>query len=356
MEKVYFSNLNGAPEDGVLEKLRRLCLAAGLDGFVREGELTAVKLHFGELGNTRMLRPQFVSVPVSIIKGKGAVPFLTDCNTLFMRRRYHAPAHLETARFNGFDAAVTGAPLVIADGLRGLDYRVVKSGGDLGEVKVGAAIYEADKLVVLTHFKGHEDTGFGGILKNLGVGAVARPGKLKLHTRRKPVIDQQLCTGCGLCLQQCLRGAVLQRDDGYFIDQERCTSCGDCLVSCPQRAIPLCFDLEGVELQKRLVEACAVVLANKQGRAFYVSFLMDVTPYCDCRSWSPAPLVSDLGMLAGRDPLAVEQASFDLVETAITRAYPGKRLADFTGVEGAHQLVFAEEAGLGSRGYALVEV
>lgn len=356
-EKVYFSSLDGAPHNSVLDKLKKLCLAAGLDDYVAAGELVAVKLHFGEMGNTRMLRPQFVSVPVEMMKARGAFPFLTDCNTLFVRRRFHAPVHLETAFFNGFASGVTGAQPVIADGLRGLDYRLVKTGGVLGEVKVGAAIHDADKLVVLTHFKGHEDTGFGGILKNLGVGAVARPGKLKLHSTQKPVIDPELCDRCGICRDTCPHGAVHESACGaYRIDHKRCQMCGDCLVCCPRHAIPVNFDRDSLGIQERLVDGCAAVLSHKQDRAFYLNFLMDITSFCDCRSWSPVPIIPDLGMLAGKDPLAVEQASVDLVEGAIARACPGKSLSDFTGVDGTQQLACAEKAGLGSRQYELIEI
>lgn len=354
--QVFFVNVEGKQGDNVLDKLRKLCKQAGLDEIITEGDLVAIKLHFGELGNTRMLRPQFLKTIVRLVQEKGGHPFLTDCNTLFYRGRFNAVCHLETANFNGYDQASIGAPLIIADGLRGLDYRTVRAREGLGEFKVGAAIYEADKLVVVTHFTGHDDVGFGGAIKNVGMGAIARPGKQAMHSHMKPFVETSLCNGCGKCVEVCEVGAVTIRESKASIDQDNCSSCGDCLVICPRRAIPINWARDDREMQRKLVESCAAVLANKKGRAFFVSFLMDITAFCDCRSWSPVPIIHDIGILAGTDPLAIEQASYDLVDMHIKAAYPGKALHDFTGVDGVYMLQYAEAIGLGSREYQLVEL
>ncbi|NSW83299.1 MAG: DUF362 domain-containing protein [Syntrophothermus sp.] len=354
--KVYFVDIDGKRDDGVLSRLERLCLAAGLSDVVDPGDVVAVKLHFGELGNTRMLRPQFLKVIVRLIKEQGALPFLTDCNTLFYRNRYNAVLHLETAWFNGYDHAGMGAPVIVADGLRGLDYRRVRYRADLLEVKVGAAIYEADKLVTVTHFKGHDQSGFGGIIKNLGMGAIARSGKLALHSASKPTIDRARCHGCGACLEVCAWQAIRRDREGLFVEAESCAVCGNCVAVCSRKAIDFAWDMDIMDFQKRLVESCAAVLANKQGRAFYVSFLVDITAFCDCRSWSPLPLVGDIGILAGCDPVSVEQASLDFVEQKIKEVHGNKTLSDFTGVDGELMLTYAEQLGLGSRRYELVPV
>lgn len=355
MSKVYYCNIDGSPGNGVLEKLKMLCYEAGLDSFVAKDDLTAIKLHLGEMGNTRMLRPQFVSVPVNIIKEQNANPFLTDCNTLFLRGRFQTCSHLETARFNGFDHSVIGAPVVIADGLRGLDYRLVKNIDGSKEIKVGGAIYDADKLVVLTHFKGHEDTGFGGIIKNIGVGSIARPGKMQLHSSRQPQIDSTLCNNCGRCTYYCSFNAIEERENVFFINHDNCNSCGDCVVSCPRQAVTVYFDRDKNEMQDWIVQSCAAVLSAKKD-AFYISFLVDITSVCDCRSFSPLPIIPDIGILAGRDPLAVEQASFDLVDKAVAAIHPGKSLFDFSGVDGSRQLIYAEQIGLGLRDYEIIEI
>jgi hypothetical protein len=354
MSEVYFVDMEGSPGNSVLDKLKKLCFAAGLKEIVKEEDLVAVKIHFGELGNTRMLRPQFLKVLVNIIKAMGGQPFLTDCNTLFYRHRYNAVCHLETANFNGYNQMMVGAPLIIADGLRGLNYRLVKAGDGLEEVKVGAAIYEADKLVVVTHFKGHDDVGFGGIIKNLGIGAIARPGKQKIHSHVKPLIDQNLCDRCGLCVNFCHKKAMSYSGENVLIDPGICDNCGDCLVICPRRAIPIRWERDDLDMQRKLVESFAAVLSNKRNRCFFLSFLVDITAFCDCRSWSPVPIISDIGILAGKDPLAVEQASYDLVNKAISKAYGGKTLADFVGISGIYQLDYAEKLGLGQRKYILV--
>lgn len=356
MSKVYFTGFDGGPGNSVLDKIRKLCTAAGLGEVIRAGDMVAIKLHFGELGNTRTLRPQFISTIVDLVKSMAGQPFLTDCNTLFYRNRYNAVCHLETACLNGYNPAVVGAPLIIADGLKGLDYRLVKAAEGLEETKVGSAIYEADTLLTVTHFKGHEDVGFGGIIKNLGMGAVARAGKQRIHSHLKPFIDTALCDKCGLCMEYCSNQAVRDGETGFRIDQNLCDNCGDCLAACPRRAIPLRWERVDRDMQKKLVESFAAVVSNKKNRSFYISFLVDLTAFCDCRSWSPLPIVGDIGILAGNDPLAVEQASLDLVDSAIGKARDGKGLADFSKTDGGFQLAYAEKLGLGSRKYRLVVI
>jgi len=356
MSTVYFVDFNGRKDDSTMHKMERLCNASGLQQVIAPDDLTAVKLHFGELGNTRMLRPQFAKVMVRLIKEAGGQPFLTDCNTLFYRERFEGVRHLQTAAFNGFDQLGIGAPVIIADGLKGLDYRSVKAGPTLPEARIGAAIYEADALVVLTHFKGHDDVGFGGIIKNLGMGAIARSGKQIIHSHLKANIDKTLCNFCGQCLGACSQNAIYQDNTGYNILPDRCNQCGHCLVLCPQRAIPVQWERDDTEMQKKLVESCQAVLKNKTDKAFFVSFLVDITAYCDCRSWSPLPIINDIGILAGTDPLSIEQASYDLVSQEIVQNRAGKDLRDFTGVDGSFMLQYAEETGLGSREYQLVRV
>lgn len=356
MGKVYFVDFDGYKDDNTMHKLERLCWASGLQQVIAAGDLTAVKLHFGELGNTRMLRPQFAKVLVRLIKEAGGQPFLTDCNTLFYRERYDGVRHLQTAAFNGFDQPGIGAPVIIADGLRGLDYRSVKAGPTLPEARIGAAIHEADALVVLTHFKGHDDVGFGGIIKNLGMGAIARAGKQAIHSHLQAHIDKTLCNHCGQCLGACPQSAIYQDSTGYSILPDRCNQCGHCLVLCPVRAIPIQWERDDTEIQKKLVESCQAVLNNKTDKAFFVSFLVDITAYCDCRSWSPLPIINDVGILAGTDPLSIEQASYDLVSKEIGLHHAGKDLQHFTGADGSFMLQYAEELGLGSREYQLVRV
>lgn len=353
---VYFVSMDGQPENSVLKRLERLCYEAGLVEAVDEGELVAVKVHFGELGNTRMLRPQFLKVITRLIQERGAYPFLTDCNTLFYRHRYNAVVHLETARFNGFDHASMGVPVVIADGLKGLDYRAASFGPGFLEVKVGAAIYEADRLVTVTHFKGHDQTGFGGVIKNLGVGAVARSGKLILHSSRPPFIQLGRCDGCARCAGVCPAGAVKSEAGTAFVDAEKCVLCGLCLAVCSRRAVDFAWDRQGEDFQKKVVESFAAVVSSRRNPVFYVSFLVDITPVCDCRSWSPVPLVGDIGILAGFDPVAIDQAGLDLVQERVRNLYKGAGLWDFTGVSGDFMLDYAEKLGLGTRNYGLLSV
>jgi ferredoxin len=205
----------------------------------------AVKIHFGELGNSAFIRPIYIRTMLSAIKRTGAVPFLTDANTLYAGTRSDAPHHLTTAIQNGFAFAVVEAPLVIADGLRGKSEEALPVYGKHFESAfIGKEIVQADALISVAHFKGHELSGFGGAIKNVGMGCASRKGKLAMHSTVSPQISAEACIGCGECVDHCSQHALQLKASRAEIDDERCIGCGECILICANKAIEIAWDQE----------------------------------------------------------------------------------------------------------------
>jgi hypothetical protein len=334
-------------------------------------DLIAVKLHFGERGGAAYIRPQYVRVIVDRIKKLQARPFLTDTNTLYVGSRTEAVSHLDTAFDNGFGRDVSGAPLVIADGLRGSNHAVVDlSGRHVKMARIAADIHNADGLVVLTHFKGHELAGFGGALKNVGMGCASREGKLEQHSNISPKVSRKRCVGCGECLQWC-RGDAISLEGGEdetkaVIDPTCCIGCAECILACPNEAIQIQWNESIPVFMEKMVEYSAAALQRKKGKTLYVTFVTDVTPMCDCNPFSDRSIVPDLGILASDDPVAIDQAALDLVNGAVGNPMSALKSAFGAGedkfralyphIDWSHQLQYAAELGLGTRDYNLVKL
>lgn len=362
---VYFIDFRATMQNNFATKLNFLLDKAGLAGAIRKRDLTAVKIHFGEMGNAAFIRPVYVRTVVAAIKRLGGVPFLTDANTVYAGTRSDAPHHLTTAIQNGFAFAVVDAPLVIADGLRGKSEAAVPVHGKHFEtVYIGKEVVEADALISLAHFKGHELSGFGGTLKNVGMGCASRKGKLAMHSTVSPRVRAEQCIGCGECVDHCSQKALSLVDDKSVIDEQLCIGCGECILVCPQSAIQISWDQEIPAFLEGMMEYTAGVLKDKAGKALFVNFINDVSPACDCYPVNDAPIVKNIGVVAGADPVAVDQASADLVnaEPALSNTRLNVNLAagedKFKGlypkVDWAIQLDYAEKLGLGSRRYELI--
>lgn len=358
MVSVYFAGLSSSTgEDNLINRIARLFEIAGED-IAYDDDVVAVKLHFGELGIDTFMRPVRVAPIVRSIKEKGGKPFLTDTNTLYRGSRGNAVDHHMTAARNGWLMPVVDAPVVIADGLIGRDFRTVDiDGKHFKQVKIGSGIYDADAIVGVSHFKGHGMTGFGGTIKNLGMGCGSRAGKLMMHYDVKPKVDTQRCTACGRCARWCPADAI--EVDGYAsVELGRCIGCGECRVVCPEGAMKVKDSSTNEELQEKIAEFAHGSLMNKYRKSLFYNFVMDVTPECDCPPWRKAPLVADIGVLASRDPVAVDQAAFDLVKEAKgTETDSGTdKFCDVHGVDGEIQLKHAEKMGMGVRRYELKDI
>lgn len=365
--KVFFIDFRTTLQNNIMAKLLSLVDVAGLDQIIRKRDLVALKLHFGELGNAAFIRPIYLRTIAGKVKALGGVPFLTDANTLYSGSRSDTPRHLTTAIQNGFSYAVVEAPLVIADGLRGKSEASVNvNGKHFKSVHIGKEIVEADAFISVAHFKGHELTGFGGALKNTGMGSASRKGKLAMHSSVSPQVSAKDCIGCGECVQHCSQEALAVTDDTAAIDQERCIGCGECILICPNKAIAVKLNQEIPVFLEAIVEYTAGVLKNKADKSLFINFITDVSPACDCHPSNDAPIVKNIGIAAGTDPVALDQASVDLVnaEPALadtklltnTEAGADKFKGLYPNVDWPIQLDYAESIGLGSRTYELIRV
>lgn len=363
MSKVYFTDFRTTQDYNLLDKLDRLITEAGIDDIAFDRKFTAIKLHFGEPGNLAFLRPNFSRVIADHVKKQGGMPFLTDCNTLYVGRRKHALEHIDAAYENGFSPYSTGCQIIIADGLKGTDEIYVPvDGKHVKEAKIGRAIMDADIFISLNHFKGHEAAGFGGAIKNIGMGCGSRAGKMEMHKAGKPNVDRDLCVACGACYRNCAHSAISFIDKKAYIDHEKCVGCGRCIGSCNYDAISNTEDASNTILSEKMAEYAYAVVSNRP--QFHISLIMDVSPYCDCHSENDAPIVADIGMLASFDPVALDQACADLVNQA--QALPNSMLAESHIHEGDHFrslfpetdwdacLARGEEMGLGQRDYELI--
>ena len=370
--KVYYSDLRALPGTNLLVKLQRLIRRAGIGEIDMENKMVAIKIHFGEPGNLSYLRPNYAKAVADVIKELGGRPFLTDCNTLYVGRRKNALDHIDAAYENGFTPFSTGCNVIIADGLKGTDdVEVPVVGGELiKSAKIGRAIMDADVFITLSHFKGHESTGFGGCLKNIGMGCGSRAGKMEQHNSGKPTVDHEVCRGCHICARNCAHGAISFGEDGKAsIDHNKCVGCGRCLGACNFDAIYNENSSANDELNKKIAEYSKAVVDGRPN--FHINLVIDVSPYCDCHAENDAPIIPDVGMFASFDPVALNQACADACNKM--PVMPGSLLDDEMHAEhfcDHHDhfsntspetnwkvcLEHAEKIGLGSREYELIKV
>lgn len=364
---VHFADLRAGHRENLFAKLERLLEAAGVAGTVSRGDLTAIKVHFGEKGGHAYIRPTFLRRIVERVKALGGHPFLTDSCTLYPGERKEAVSALACGIENGFAYAVVGAPLIMCDGLRGHAARRVAIDGEiLREVDIAEGILEADTLITVSHFKCHELTGFGGALKNLGMGCSSRTGKLEQHSTVAPQVAEKYCTACAACLKACVHDAISFIEGRARIDAGRCAGCGRCVTVCAETAIRIQWNEEVPLVMKKMAEYAKGALQGKQGKALFVNFITQVSPACDCYGHSDAPIVADQGILASTDPVAIDQACADLVNqarglagTALTTGLePGgdKFRGVYPEIDWTVQLAHAEKLGLGKRDYQLVRL
>lgn len=317
MSKVYFADMHASQNENLFDKISKLLMMAGLKQSVSDGDLTAVKIHFGEKGNSAFIRPIFARRVVEEIKKLGARPFLTDSSTLYPGERKEAVSALICAIENGFGYSCVGAPLIISDGLRGVtETEIMIEAELLKKVYIGNEIIEADSLVAMTHFKCHELTGFGGAIKNLGMGCASRRGKLVQHSTVSPKVSQKNCTGCGICPRSCAHEAIVISNGKAFIDPQKCTGCSRCITVCPIKAINIQWNEAADLVMRKMAEYAKGALTGKSDKAIYINFITQVSPACDCYGHSDAPIVNDIGICASTDPVAIDQACADLVNKA----------------------------------------
>jgi len=364
---VYFLSLRAKDENhSVMRRLKRLTKIL-LEDRIERGDLTAIKIHFGEPGNHAFIRPVFVRQAVEAVRELGGKPFLTDANTLYKGGRANAVDHLESAIYNGFGYSSVGAPIMIADGINGDYFKEVEVNlKNFKKVKIAGGIYDADFLLVLSHFKLHIEAGFGGAMKNVGMGAAPRSGKQMQHAQFKPDPRPDICTGCARCVNHCPQGALKIVNKRSSLTPELCIGCGECAVVCPTSAIEISWNESTIGLQEKIVESAYGLIKIKEPKVAFINFITDVSPDCDCSGWHDASIVPDIGILGSHDIVAIDQASVDLVnksiglkESALSKSFnPGEdKLRDIhPHIDWNVQLSYGEELGLGSREYTLKKI
>lgn len=372
--KVYWSDFRTiAFGDGLPTKLKKLIKKAGIGEIDFENKLVAIKMHFGEMGNISFLRPNYAKAVADVVKELGGKPFLTDCNTMYPGSRKNAIEHLYCAWENGFTPLSAGCPIIIGDGLKGTDdIEVPVVGGEyVKAAKIGRAVMDADVFISLTHFKGHEMTGFGGAIKNIGMGCGSRAGKKEQHSSGQPNIDESLCRGCRKCQKECANGGLVLNEATrkMTVDKAHCVGCGRCLGACNFDAIEFSNDTAIADLNYRMAEYTKAVIDGRP--QFHISLIVDVSPNCDCHGENDAPILPNIGMFCSFDPLALDQACADacLAATPIRDSQLGDHIHaegfcdhhdHFTNNNPESEwktcLEHAEKIGIGSREYELIKI
>ncbi len=368
-KEVFFTNIKQKYSMNLIKKLELLANAAGFKKLDMDSRTAAIKLHFGEEGNLAYIRPPLVQKIVEMVRDSGGRPFLTDTNTLYAGSRSNGISHIHTAIRHGFAPPVIDAPVIIADGLMGKHETTIPINGKIyDKVFIAGDIVDADFLIVLSHVKGHELAGFGGAIKNLGMGCASRQGKMSQHSDLCPSISKKRCIGCGECVSHCLQQAIQVdvKKKKAIIDKEKCSGCGECIAVCPRQAISVQWNPDTERFQLRMAEYALGAIKNKENRSFFINFVINVSPACDCMPFNNPPIVPDIGILASIDPVAVDKASLDLINkqpSAIdlcpdhgSHENNDKFRQLYTYIDPGLQLRAAEKLGMGSTDYELIEI
>ena len=366
--KVYFADLRADVHENLQQKLTRLMKTAGMGDIDFRDKFVAIKLHFGEPGNLAFLRPNWARTVADFVKERGGKPFLTDCNTLYVGGRKNALDHMDSAMLNGFNPMTTGCQIIIGDGLKGSDeVEVPVVGGEyVKNAKIGRAVMDADVFISLTHFKGHEEAGFGGCLKNIGMGCGSRAGKMEQHNAGKPHVAQKHCIGCGQCRKICAHGAPIIENGKAYIDHDKCVGCGRCIAVCPKDAVRINWDETTANLNCKIAEYTKAVVDGRP--CFHISLVIDVSPNCDCRPENDMAIVPNVGMFASFDPVALDMACVDAVNaqtplrgSAADDAHAKAHVHDH--FQRLHPdtnwrscLEHGEKIGIGTRDYELIKI
>jgi hypothetical protein len=356
-------------ESGLLGKFEYFLKNFTLEKYIAKKDIIPLKIHLGNDGAFRTIRPQFVQKVVERVKKIPAKPFVTDSV------RIAGYDYLEVANKGGYNHLSLGAPIVIADGIYGNDSIMVEAGDLLGKVAVASAIYDAKSMIVLSHVKGHIQAVFGGAIKNISMGGVSaqprnsswKEGRGKMHFLHGDIMkwNKEKCILCFDCAKICPAECITFIDKVYTVDKKKCFRCGRCARVCPEGAIEVPITHEN--FMKAVAEGAKAVLSTfDKEKILYINFLIEMQPECDCMPIADTPVVQDQGILISDDPVAIDAATLDLVTNI--NPLPGslaenidieKNVDIFSllhGKNGKIQLIEAEKMGLGSLSYTIEKV
>lgn len=352
--KVYFIRLGNSEEIRVVTgKLKRLLEESRVLDFIRPNTKVAVKMHFGEESNTGFVKPEYLRIICDRISAQGATAFIADTNTLYRGRRTNSTDHLALAHEHGFIRQTTGAEVIVPEDNKENIIDVLINQKFIKAAKLTRIFVDADAIVGVSHFKGHIITGFGGALKNIGMGCAAREGKLQQHADVAPIVYEEKCTGCGECEKACPVKAIVIQKNKSVINGSKCIGCATCIAVCPYLAIDVPWGSGAETIQEKMIEYALAVLKNKKSKTGFLNFAIKITKECDCLAKDDPRVAPDIGILASVDPVSIDQASFDLVNQACGRdifkeLHPQR--------DGAKQLKYAHKLGLGNLDYELIEL
>jgi len=348
--KVYFIGVeNHDTKEIIKDKFNRLLDASDILDIVKKNDQAAIKLHFGEEGNTGFVKPEYVRLVSDRIKKKGAKPILADTNTLYSGRRTNAKDHILLAHEHGFTEDITGAPVVIADGNK----EVITNGKFVKTAKIAPLFLDVDAIVAVSHFKGHIMAGFGGALKNIGMGCASREGKLAQHSDVAPFVRFKNCTGCAECKKVCPADAIIITNGKSNINSAKCIGCASCIAACPYHAIDIHWEGGAGNIQEKMMEYAKAAIGNKQKKSAFVNFAIKITKECDCLAKDDPRISPDIGIFASVDPVSIDKACFDAIKQACGKdifkeAWPER--------DSSRQLEYAQKIGIGNLDYELINL
>ena len=339
MSKVYFKRVENkdiqALSDAALMLLKTLVAE---DGHSFTGTVP-LKVHFGEKGNNTYVPSACYEGVIGYLKDQGVDSAFIETNVLYRGARTTAESHLEIAKEHGF----TQLPVIIADGEMGEAFDEIEINKEFFKTcKIGKAFGDYDQFVVMSHFKGHGAAGFGGAMKQLAMGFAARGGKMAQHAGINPVVKEPKCIACGLCFKKCDVNAIEMREKAY-IHQDKCVGCAGCIAVCPVGAIV--SDWSGKNFKEKIAEYAYAAQKDKDN--VYISYLINVTPECDCMGQHMHTVAEDIGVFVSKDPVAIDTACIDILQKE-----SDETLFD----DGRASIVHAVKIGLGSDQYELIEL
>ena len=307
-----------------------------------------LKVHFGEKGNETYLDPEIAKAVYDKISEMGYEVSLVECNVLYRGSRTSRADHIKTAKEHGFDFA----PIDILDGEKGeRSLNLSVENGVIEEAKIGEGLKKYDSLVVLSHFKGHAATGFGGAFKNLGMGLGSRAGKLQMHSDISPSIDKNSCTKCEVCLEACDVEAIKMTGKGAEINSDKCIGCAMCIAVCEFGAVNIPWAGSTNErLQEKIVDYSQSIIDYLNHNISYINVLKNITKDCDCMGKKMTPIMDDIGIVISNDPVAIDRASLDLANEN------SEKFNKINTTDNDHLVDYADKNNLGSKNYQLRKI
>jgi uncharacterized Fe-S center protein len=382
---VFFTDRQTRTDYNMIDKLEHIFNELRLNEAIQPGEKVMVKTHFGQWGNTNYLRPAYARKIVDLVKAAGGVPFVTESTGLgyggagAYGGRTTAPEYLGMASLHGYTAASMDAPLIMADGYWGTDVIEVPVEGEfINSVDVVAPLFDCDKVIVLTHAKGHGLGGIGGSIKNLGIGLVGKKGKAAMHFLGDIKIDPEKCLGpdCSKCVKVCPTRCITMEEKAV-VDISRCIACHHCVDVCRRveaKAATQTWRPNHTQAPIFVENASGVIKSIGADKFYYINLAIDISDKCDCWNYGAPLLVHDIGIFGSRDPLSIDDATMQAIKDA--PANPDSMVGDiecgackFAMAHGCKdpetgeilelaeiQLAHAEKMDLGSRKYELISV